>query len=112
VCDDLSFSWPDGTVVLSHLDLALDTGRTGLIGRNGTGKSTLLRLVAGELSPSSGSVSVAGEVGRLPQTLTLQTHLTVADLVGVAVVRDAIAAVERGEVSGESLAVIGDDWDI
>ena len=112
VCDDLSLSWPDGTVVLSHLALALDAGRTGLIGRNGTGKSTLLRLVAGELAPTSGSVSVAGDVGRLPQTLTLQTHRTVADLVGVAAVRDAIAAVERGEVTGNALAVIGDDWDI
>ena len=112
VCDELSFSWPDGTVVLSHLDLALDAGRTGLIGRNGTGKSTLLRLVAGELTPTSGSVSAAGDVGRLPQTLTLQTDRTVADLVGVAEVRIAIAAVERGEVTGEALAVIGDDWDI
>jgi ATPase subunit of ABC transporter with duplicated ATPase domains len=112
VCDDLSFSWPDGTVVLSHLNLALDAGRTGLIGRNGTGKSTLLRLVAGELTPTSGSVAVAGDVGRLPQTLTLQTHRTVADLVGVAPVRDAIAAVERGEVTGHTLTVIGDDWDI
>jgi len=112
VCDELSFSWPDGTVVLARLDLALDAGRTGLIGRNGTGKSTLLRLVAGELTPTSGSVSVAGDVGRLPQTLTLQTHRTVADLVGVAGVRMAIAAVERGEVTGEALAMIGDDWDI
>ncbi len=112
VCTDLSFAWPDGTPALSHLDLALSAGRTGLIGLNGSGKSTLLRLIAGELIPSSGSVSVAGDVGRLPQTLTLQTHRSVADLLGIAGVRDAIAAVGAGDVTAERLAAIGDDWDI
>lgn len=48
-CTSLSFSWPDGTEVLSGFDLAVGPGRTGLIGLNGCGKSTLLRLIAGEL---------------------------------------------------------------
>ena len=69
VCDALSFEWPDGTPVLTGLDVAFGPGRTGLIGVNGSGKSTLLRLIAGELRPASGSVSVAGEIGYLPQNL-------------------------------------------
>jgi len=66
VLSDLSFSWPNGRRVLSHLSASFAPGRTGLIGVNGAGKSTLLRLIAGRLRPSSGSVTVTGDVGYLP----------------------------------------------
>ncbi|GIH93625.1 ABC-F family ATP-binding cassette domain-containing protein [Planobispora siamensis] len=112
VCDDLSYAWPDGTIVLENLDAAFPPGRTGLIGVNGSGKSTLLRLIAGELTPSEGSVSVTGEVGYLPQNLPLGTARTVAELLGIAERRAALLAIERGDASAENFAVVGDDWDI
>ncbi|GGL25413.1 ABC-F family ATP-binding cassette domain-containing protein [Planomonospora parontospora] len=116
VCDRLSFAWPDGTVVLDGLDAAFPAGRTGLIGVNGSGKSTLLKLVAGELAPLSGSVAVNGETGHLPQNLTLAAGRTVSDLLGITDRRNALLAVERGEVAehelAEYFAVIGDDWDV
>ena len=40
VCSDLSFSWPDGAPVLRGLTVSLGPARTGLIGVNGSGKST------------------------------------------------------------------------
>ncbi|WP_449065665.1 ABC-F family ATP-binding cassette domain-containing protein [Planomonospora algeriensis] len=116
VCDRLSFAWPDGTVVLDGLDAAFPTGRTGLIGVNGSGKSTLLKLVAGEFAPLSGAVSAGGETGYLPQNLTLAAGRTVSDLLGITERRNALLAVERGEVAEHELAeyftVIGDDWDV
>ncbi|WP_019634503.1 ABC-F family ATP-binding cassette domain-containing protein [Actinomadura atramentaria] len=112
VCTDVSFAWPDGTVVLDGVSTAFGTGRTGLIGANGAGKSTLLRVVAGELAPSSGSVSVAGTTGYLPQSLPLAASRTVADLLGVAEARTALLALERGEATEENFAAIGDDWDV
>ena len=72
LCSDLSFEWPDGAPVLDGFHLAVGPGRTGLIGLNGAGKSTLLRLIAGELTPTSGTVRVGGELGYLPQGLTLE----------------------------------------
>jgi ATPase subunit of ABC transporter with duplicated ATPase domains len=83
VLSDLSFSFPNGRVVLSRLNASFNPGRTGLIGANGSGKSTLLRLIAGRLQPTSGSVSVNGEVGYLPQNLTLDLDATVASLLGI-----------------------------
>ncbi|MFF5205951.1 ABC-F family ATP-binding cassette domain-containing protein [Streptosporangium sp. NPDC000396] len=112
VSDRLSFAWADGTVVLDGLDAAFPTGRTGLIGVNGSGKSTLLKLIAGELAPLSGSVSVAGEVGYLPQNLPLDAGRTVAGLLGIADQRDALLAIERGEASEENFATVGDGWDV
>ena len=71
VLRDLSFSWPNGRRVLDGVSAAFSPGRTGLIGVNGAGKSTLLALIAGRLQPSCGSVTVTGDVGYLPQSLTL-----------------------------------------
>ena len=111
-CSDLSFSWPDGTSVLSGLSVSFSAGRTGLIGVNGAGKSTLLRLFAGWLTPTSGRVAVTGEVGYLPQDLTLDVAAPVAALLGIQQARDALTAIESGDVSPELFDTVGDDWDI
>lgn len=50
----------DSTKVFAGLDLELQDRRIGIIGNNGSGKSSLLRLVNGLLMPSEGSVSVCG----------------------------------------------------
>jgi ATPase subunit of ABC transporter with duplicated ATPase domains len=112
VVSDLTFTWPDGTPVLEGLNAAFATGRTGLIGVNGSGKSTLLRLIAGELRPASGTATVIGDVGYLPQDLTLDVNATVADLLGIAGARDALRAIEAGAVSAEAFETVGDDWDV
>jgi ATPase subunit of ABC transporter with duplicated ATPase domains len=112
VCTDLSFAWPDGTAVLDHLDVAFGPGRTGLIGRNGDGKSTLLRLIAGELTPTGGTIGTAGDVAYLPQQLPLDTARTVADLLGISERRAALAAITAGDADPRHFATIGDDWDI
>jgi ATPase subunit of ABC transporter with duplicated ATPase domains len=112
LCSDLSFSWPDGAPVLSGLTVSFGPGRTGLIGVNGSGKSTLLRLIAGELRPGSGTVRADGDVGYLPQAITLGTHRRVSDLLGITAARDALHAIEAGETGEEAFAAVGDDWDV
>ena len=112
VLSNASFAWPDGRSALSDLSGSFTTGRTGLVGSNGAGKSTLLRLIAGELTPSAGSITTSGEVGYLRQSLTWHDSTTVAALLGIGPVVDAIRAVEGGDVSEERFDTIGDDWDI
>ena len=112
VCSDLSFSWPDGAPVLSGLTVSFNPGRTGLIGVNGSGKSTLLKLIAGELPPASGTIKTRGEVGYLPQAITLGTRRTVSDLLGITVARAALHAIEAGETGADLYTTVGDDWDV
>ncbi|MER6141377.1 ABC-F family ATP-binding cassette domain-containing protein [Streptomyces sparsogenes] len=112
VCSNISFAWPDDTPVFQDLSLTVGAGRTGLVAPNGTGKSTLLKLIAGELRPRAGSVSVLGTLGYLPQDLPLTGELTVAEVLGVAEVIRAIDAVESGDVDEKHFTTIGDDWDI
>jgi ATPase subunit of ABC transporter with duplicated ATPase domains len=111
VLSDLRFCWPNGRRVLDGLSAAFSLGRTGLIGVNGAGKSTLLALIAGRLQPSSGSVTVTGDVGYLPQTLALDADTRVASLLGIAGVLDAIDAIEAGDASQAAFDAVGDDWD-
>ncbi|MFF9124101.1 ABC-F family ATP-binding cassette domain-containing protein [Streptomyces sp. NPDC014889] len=111
-CTSLSFAWPDGSPVLTGLDLAVGPGRTGLVGVNGSGKSTLLKLIAGELGPTGGSVRVAGEIGHLPQNVTLDTALRVDEALGIAAQRAALHAIEAGDVAEEHFETVGDDWDV
>ncbi|MYR06634.1 ATP-binding cassette domain-containing protein [Gordonia sp. SID5947] len=109
---DLSFDWPDGTVALDRVEGTFTVGRTGLTGRNGAGKSTLLRLIAGILTPTAGHVDTIGEVGYLPQTLTLARETTIAELLGIADTLSAIRAIEGGDADDKHFETVGDDWDI
>jgi ATPase subunit of ABC transporter with duplicated ATPase domains len=111
-CSDLTFQWPDGTSVVDGLSLTIGRGRNGLVGANGTGKSTLLRLAAGLLTPTSGSVTVSGTLAYLPQDITLATDLRVDAALGIAERRAALRAIESGDASEEHFTALGDDWDV
>ena len=55
--NDLTFRM-EGRLLLDRVTAAIPPGqRTGFVGRNGTGKSTLLKLITGEYGPESGSLS-------------------------------------------------------
>lgn len=69
---DLNFSYGKKEV-LSNITLKMEAGRIyGLLGENGVGKSTLLKLISGLLTPKAGSCSVGGfkPYDRLPSFLS------------------------------------------
>lgn len=91
----LSYSTSDNQPLFTDLELTFGAGRTGLIGRNGTGKSTLLRMVAGELEPASGSVARNGTLGMLRQSVQADDE-TVADSLGIRAALDRLDRLEQG----------------
>jgi ATPase subunit of ABC transporter with duplicated ATPase domains len=105
---NLSWSTPEGRPLLSNVDLSFTTERTGLVGRNGVGKTTVLKLMAGDLAPQAGRVTVNGTLGVLRQTVQVGADETVADLFDV---RHAVAILDRaeaGQANADELA--GADW--
>ena len=63
VLDDVAVGYVPGARVLSRLDLRIDPDdRVALLGRNGNGKTTLARLLAGQLQPMGGSLVASGKL--------------------------------------------------
>ena len=105
---NISWSTPEGRPLFANLNLAFGSERTGLIGRNGVGKSTLLKIMAGDLRPQSGSMSLTGTIGSLNQIVQVDAGETVADLFGVA---QALAVLRRAEAGNACLEDLADaDW--
>ncbi|TAJ90408.1 ABC-F family ATP-binding cassette domain-containing protein [Reyranella sp.] len=104
----LAWSTPDGRPLFSSLDLSFDTDRTGLVGRNGVGKTTLLKLISGDLAPQSGKVSVNGTLGVLRQAVQVAPDETVADLFGVRSGLALLRRAEDGKAGVDELALA--DW--
>ena len=100
----LSYATPDGVSLFDNLNLAFGAERTGLVGRNGVGKTTLLRLITGELIPVSGSVAVRGRIGVLRQAMSPPDGATVADLLGVRADIDRQVRIEESRGSEDDFA--------
>jgi len=99
---------PGGRGLFDNLTLAFGRECTAVVGRNGVGKTTLLRLVAGLADPAEGSVTRAGTVGWLAQAQTPTDDETVADTLGVAGPLAILHRVLAGEGSLDDMAEA--DW--
>ncbi|HWS57884.1 MAG TPA: ABC-F family ATP-binding cassette domain-containing protein [Actinotalea sp.] len=81
---DLAVGYPGRTVLTGVTFSAGPGDRIGLVGENGTGKTTLLRVLAGELAPTSGTRTVRGSLATVSQDLDAGPAATVGDLVDLA----------------------------
>lgn len=100
---NLSWATPEGRELFSDLDFTFGAERAGLVGRNGVGKTTLLKLIAGDLAPRTGSVAVNGRVAVLRQTVQIDPGETIAELFKVSEALAVLDRAERGEASAEEL---------
>ena len=96
--------------LLDDVSLQIQPGeRLALIGRNGTGKSTLMQIVSGELAPDAGTVwrDTGVQVARLVQDVPLDTHDSVFDVVaqGLGDLAAIIAAYGRSAAGAVRFAV-------
>lgn len=76
----LGFILPNNKPLFSNLNLDFAKHRIGLVGRNGIGKSTLLRLIMGELKPNFGTIQVTGRLAYVPQNPIFSSSQTVSTL--------------------------------
>ncbi|GAB3680254.1 ATP-binding cassette domain-containing protein [Saccharopolyspora tripterygii] len=98
----VAYSLADGRQLLRDVSFSVGGGeRVALIGANGTGKTTLLRTVIGELAPESGAVTREGGLGVMRQFISGSTVRELLLSVAPARIRDAAAALARAEATME-----------
>ena len=110
--ESVSYHLPGGSCLFSDLDLHLDQRRTGLVGRNGVGKSILAQLIAGDISPSRGRCIRNGSVHYLAQQISPDPEQTVASLAGVQPILAALERIEQGSSAQADFDCVGDRWAI
>ena len=109
-----------GTVVaLKDLDLAIPPGITGLVGANGAGKTTMLRILLGLLHPTSGNATVLGHdseneplavrsrVGYMPEGECIPEDLTAAEFVAYTAQLAGLPKSESVRRASETLFLVG-----
>lgn len=110
--DGVSCVLPDGRTLFSDLSEGFDRRPTGLIGRNGCGKTLLAHILAGRRAPSAGRCTRTGSVHYVPQQVSRTDGLSVADLAGLRTTLDALDRLAAGNAQPCDLDAIGGRWDL
>ncbi len=105
---NLSHTYPNGTVALDDVSLSIPRGMYGLLGPNGAGKSTLMRTVATLQEPTSGSITFGDidvlvdpealrrTLGYLPQDFGVYPRVSAYSMLDqVAILKGITSASER-----------------
>lgn len=108
----VSFRFADGVMLFEGLSEVFDDRHTGLVGRNGVGKTVLGRLLAGDLQPSEGRVVRQGRIAYLPQRIVAAADARVVDLAGCAHWFDAMQRVMRGQPHENDIERLEGRWDL
>ncbi len=108
---ELAYRYPNKEILFDQLNLSIHRrDKIALIGANGAGKSTLLRLMASELTPSSGSVSWDTLPYYIPQLTDQFSDWSVARVLQAEDKLRALHQILSGCVTEEDLNILDNDW--
>ncbi|MFD0840451.1 ABC-F family ATP-binding cassette domain-containing protein [Williamsia serinedens] len=108
----LHFRLPDGTVVFDDVSVTLAGHHVGVVGANGAGKTTFVRLLTGELAPTSGAIDRPASIALVPQDITVRSAVAIDELIGIADVRAALHRIEHGTADDADHAALEGNWDV
>jgi ATPase subunit of ABC transporter with duplicated ATPase domains len=113
IIKDLSYIHADKEILFSHLHLSINSGdKIALTGNNGCGKSTLMRILAGDLSPSSGTVLRPEHLYYVPQHFGQYDRQTIAQALGISHKLSALHAILSGDATEKHFNTLNDDWNV
>lgn len=110
---NISFGFPGGNLLFNHINLTIQSHtKSALVGSNGMGKSTLLKIIARGIQPLEGNINIQGTIFYVPQMFGNFNDLTIAECLKVDQKLHALQKITNGEVNEIYFETLNDDWDI
>jgi ATPase subunit of ABC transporter with duplicated ATPase domains len=113
IIQDITYIHPNKDLLFDKINLTVNKrDKIALIGNNGVGKSTLLKIIAGILPASGGIMYCDSKVYYMPQIFGQFNEFTIAQAIGVDEKLKALTEIVSGNVTETNMILLNDDWTI
>ncbi|MCU6360018.1 ABC-F family ATP-binding cassette domain-containing protein [Enterobacter quasiroggenkampii] len=112
ILHQVTCQFPTGDTLFGPLNLTLEPSLCALVGRNGSGKTRLLRLLAGLDEPATGHIERFGSHFYVAQQHVISSQTTLAELLGYDAIFAARKRIDSGDYQPDDLALLDGYWDI
>ena len=112
ILHQVTCQFPTGDTLFGPLNLTLEPSLCALVGRNGSGKTRLLRLLAGLDEPATGHIERFGSHAWVAQQHVISSQTTLAELLGYDAIFAARKRIDSGDYQPDDLALLDGHWDI
>lgn len=110
--NNVSYSHANNEKLFGNMSMTISNIKTALIGDNGTGKSTILKLISGELKPDEGSILCEGIVAVFPQDFLLYENKSIEEVLGVKEKLKSLNKILEGNSTSRDYEILNDEWDL
>ncbi|HDS9458643.1 TPA: ABC-F family ATP-binding cassette domain-containing protein [Enterobacter asburiae] len=112
ILHQVTCQFPTGDILFGPLNLTLEPSLCALVGRNGSGKTRLLRLLAGLDEPAVGHIERFGSHFYVAQQHAISPQTTVAELLGYDAIFAARKRIDSGDYQPDDLDALDGHWDV
>lgn len=112
ILHQVTCQFPTGDTLFGPLSLTLEPSLCALVGRNGSGKTRLLRLLAGLDEPATGHIERFGSHAWVAQQHVISSQTTLAELLGYDAIFTVRKRIDSGDYQPDDLALLDGYWDL
>jgi ATPase subunit of ABC transporter with duplicated ATPase domains len=113
ILQDVTYIHPNRDLLFADINLIINKQeKIALIGNNGVGKSTLLKILAGSLHPTNGLVKAGSKPYYVPQIFGQYNNYSIAQALQIEGKLNALKEILDGNVTDENMTLLDDDWAI
>ena len=112
ILHQVTCQFPTGDTLFGPLNLTLEPSLCALVGRNGSGKTRLLRLLAGLDEPATGHIERFGSHAWVAQQHVISPQTTLAELLGYDAIFAARKRIDSGDYQPDDLELLDGHWDV
>lgn len=113
ILQNISYQHENKNMLFQNISFTINNhDKTALVGNNGVGKSTLLKIIAGQLQSFSGQINQNSKPYFVPQLFGQFNDLTISEALCIKDKINSLKEILEGVVTEENLQLLDDDWTI